>query len=76
MSLRCFLVVQSFGAWAPADRDHPERRVSVTPGPRRLFSDDVENNGVFVKFLKSGAWLEAERTEFTRSTALLASRRG
>ena len=68
MSLTRFAVVCAFGAWSPQDRDHPERRVSILPGMRDLFTEDAENTGVFVKFLKSGSWYEAERLEFERST--------
>ncbi len=71
MSLSRFTVVAPFGAWSPSDRDHPEKRVSISPGDRHLFTDGAENTGIFVKFLKNGEWYEAERRDFARSTALL-----
>jgi hypothetical protein len=72
MSLSRFVVRRMFGAWSPGDRDHPERRISISPGERDLFTDDHENSGVFVKFLKNGAWFEAERGEFEGSTVMVA----
>jgi hypothetical protein len=68
MSLTRFAVVRAFGAWSPKDRDDPDRRVSILPGVRDLFTENVENAGVFVKFLKSGSWYETERLEFEQST--------
>jgi hypothetical protein len=68
MCLNRFVVTSSFGAWSPGDREHPERRISISPGPRDLFTDDTENDGVFVKFLKSGRWYEAARCDFARAT--------
>jgi hypothetical protein len=75
MSLTRFVVRRAFGAWSPSDRDHPERRVSISPGERDLFTDDHENTGVFVKFLKNGEWFEAERSEFEESTVMVAASR-
>jgi hypothetical protein len=75
MSLSRFVVRRAFGAWSPSDRDHPERRVSISPGERDLFMDDLENTGVFVKFLKNGAWFETERGEFEGSTAMVTESR-
>jgi hypothetical protein len=71
MSLSRFAVTSSFSAWSPADRDHPERQVSMAPGPKHLFTDEAEPSGVFVKFLKNGSWYEADRNEFARSTVPL-----
>jgi hypothetical protein len=75
MSLSRFVVRRAFGAWSPGDRDHPERRISISPGERDLFRDDPENSGVFVKFLKNGAWFEAKRGEFEGSTVRVAASR-
>jgi hypothetical protein len=36
-----------------------------------LFTDETGQAGFFVKFLKSGSWYEADRTEFSRSTVPL-----
>lgn len=69
MWLSRFIVTCSFRAWSPADRDHPERRVSISPGPKDLFTDEAGGNGAFVKFLKNGLWYEAERRDFERATA-------
>ncbi len=70
MSLNRFSVTRSFIAWSPGDREHPERQVSISPGAKHLFTDEAPS-GVFVKFLKSGCWYEAEREEFVRSTVSL-----
>jgi hypothetical protein len=70
MCLSRFFVTSSFGAWLPADRDYPERRVSISPGPRDLFTDETEKSGLFVKFLKNGSWYEAERRDFELATCL------
>jgi hypothetical protein len=69
MSLSRFAVTSPFSAWRPEDRDHPERRLSIVPGVKHLFTDEPEPSGVFVKFLKSGSWYEAERSDFALSTA-------
>jgi hypothetical protein len=71
MSLNVFAVTCPFCAWKPGDRDHPERQVSISPGPRHLFTDETGQAGLFVKFLKSGSWYEADRSEFSRSTVPL-----
>jgi len=68
MCLKRFVVYQSFGAWAPSDRGHSERRISISPGVKDVFTDDADHAGVFIKFLKNGTWYEAERDEFARST--------
>jgi hypothetical protein len=70
MCLRQFVVIGSFQAWAPSDRERPERRVSITPEGAHLFTDDADNVGVLVKFLKNGAWFEAKRSEFERATRI------
>jgi hypothetical protein len=74
MNLNRFTVTRSFPAWSPADRGHPERRISISPGTRHLFTDEREPSGVLIKFLKGGAWYEAERREFTRSTEQVSER--
>jgi hypothetical protein len=74
MSLNVFAVTCPFSAWKPGDRDRPERQVSISPGPKHLFTDETEQSGLFVKFLKSGSWYEADRSEFSRSTVPLHSR--
>jgi len=74
MSLNVFAVTCPFCAWKPGDRDRPERQVSISPGPKHLFTDETEQSGHFVKFLKSGSWYEADRSEFIRSTVPLHSR--
>jgi hypothetical protein len=71
MSLIGFAVTSSFNAWSPGDRDRPERRISISPGPKHVFTDEPEPSGHFVKFLKSGSWFEAERREFHCSTVPL-----
>ena len=71
MSLSGFAVTSSFSAWSPGDRDRPGRQISISPGPKHVFTDETEPSGVFVKFLKSGSWFEAERSEFDRSTVPL-----
>jgi hypothetical protein len=71
MSLSRYAVTRPFSAWSPGDRDHPERQVSISPGPKHLFTDEVEPSGTFVKFLKSGSWYEAARDEFICCTACL-----
>ena len=75
MYLSKFVVTGSFRAWAPSDRDQIEKRISVLPGPRHLFTDDADSTGVFVKFLKNGEWYEAERGDFMRSTAVVTEER-
>jgi hypothetical protein len=69
MYLCRFKVTNTFGAWSPAERNCPERRILISPGSRNLFTDDPELAGTFVKFLKNGMWYETERSEFVRSTA-------
>jgi hypothetical protein len=76
MTLSRFTVTCSFPAWFPADREHPERRIFIAPGSKNLFTDEAEPSGLFIKFLKSGYWYEAERDEFLRATAALSGRRG
>ena len=80
MSLSRFAIANSFRAWSPADRDRPERQVSISPGPKHLFTDETDPAGVFIKFLQGGSWYEAERDEFVRSTVPLcehfSARRG
>jgi hypothetical protein len=71
MSLNRFVVTCAFSAWSPSDRDHPECRVSIAPGPKHLFTEEADAAGAFIKFLKNGSWFEADRSEFARSTALL-----
>ena len=71
MSLSRFSVTSPFSAWSPGDREHPERQVSILPGPKHLFTDEREPSGIFIKFLKNGSWFEAERNEFLRCTAPL-----
>jgi len=71
MSLSRYAVIRCFSAWSPGDRVHPERHISISPGPKHLFTDEVEPSGAFVKFLKCGSWYEAERDEFVRCTAAL-----
>ena len=68
MCVSRFVVTSSFGAWSPADRDCPEKRLSIAPGAKDLFTDDAEGVGVFVKFLKGGLWFEAARRDFEGST--------
>jgi hypothetical protein len=68
MCLSRFVVTCTFRAWSPGDRDHPERRISISPGPKDLFTDETEGSGAFVKFLKNGLWYEAERCDFERAT--------
>lgn len=68
MSLSRFAVACPFLAWSPSDRDYPERRISITPSPRNLFTDQNEPSGAFIKFLQNGEWFEADREEFERST--------
>jgi hypothetical protein len=69
MSLNRFLVVCSFRAWNPSDRNHPGREILISPGQKDLFTDDPSGKGPYVKFLKSGLWYEAERMEFERATS-------
>ena len=71
MSLNRFAVTSAFSAWSPADRNYPDRQISISPGSKHLFTDEPEPSGVFIKFLKSGSWYEAERSEFLRCTAPL-----
>jgi len=68
MSLNRFTITGSFEAWSPGDRHRPERRISISPGPRHLFTDETESSGIFVKFLKNGLWYEADRSDFLRFT--------
>jgi hypothetical protein len=68
MSLSRFVVTCSFRAWSPGDRERPERQISISPGPKDLFTDEAEGSGSFVKFLKNGLWYEAERCDFERAT--------
>jgi hypothetical protein len=68
MSLKRYAVTCSFCAWSPGDRDHPERKVSISPGSKYLFTDELGPAGSFIKFLKCGSWYEAERNEFARAT--------
>jgi hypothetical protein len=68
MSLSRFLITNAFRAWSPADRNLPERRVSISPGARPLFIDQTDPEGLFIKFVQGGSWYEAERDEFVRST--------
>ena len=75
MCLNRFVVTSSFRAWSPGDRDFPERRISISPGPRDLFTDeDTDKANTFVKFLKNGLWYEAERDDFANSTSLIQER--
>ena len=71
MSLTQFAVTGEFRAWSPGDRNYPERKVFISPGPKHLFTEEIEWSGVFVKFLKSGSWYEAERDDFLRATVPL-----
>jgi hypothetical protein len=71
MTLSRFTVTSSFCAWRPGDRDFPERQISILPGPKHLFTDETEPSGIFIKFLESGSWYEAERNEFVRATVPL-----
>jgi hypothetical protein len=68
MCLSRFVVTCPFRAWSPGDRDRPERQISISPGPKDLFTDEAERSGAFVKFLKNGLWYEAERQDFERAT--------
>jgi len=70
MHLSQFVVIGSFSAWSPGDRDRPDRRICVSPGERHLFTDGTDQTGMFVKFLKNGVWYEAERREFDQATML------
>lgn len=74
MTLNQFTVTRPFCAWKPGDREFPERRVYISPGPKRLFTDETEPCGLFIKFLESGSWYEAARDEFVRATILLSER--
>ena len=75
MCLNRFVVTSSFRAWSPGDRNFPERSISISPGPRDLFTDeDTDKESDFVKFLKNGLWYEAEWEEFAHSTALSPER--
>jgi hypothetical protein len=85
MSLSRFAITRPFCAWSPGDRNHPERQISISPGTKHLFTDEAEPAGLFIKFLKSGSWYEADRREFERATvplpdhpesALLSAQRG
>jgi hypothetical protein len=71
MYLSRFKVTDTFKAWSPSERNCPDRRISISPSPRHLFTEDAELLGTFVKFLKNGNWYEAERSEFVRSTVPL-----
>jgi hypothetical protein len=68
MSLSRFVVTSVFHAWSPGDRNHPERYISISPGPKDLFTDEAEPSGPFVKFLKTGLWYEAARDDFETAT--------
>ncbi len=74
MRLSRFVVMSSFGAWSPGDRDDPERRISIGPGQRDLFTDETQADNVFVKFLKNGNWYEARRNDFARATVMIRDR--
>jgi hypothetical protein len=85
MSLSRFAVSSSFCAWSPGDRDRPERQISISPGPKHLFTDEGASSGLFIKFLQNGDWYEADRADFVRATipliehqdtAKLSARRG
>jgi hypothetical protein len=73
MCLNRYVVTCSFSAWSPGDRQFPERQVSISPGPKDLFTDENDIVGTFVKFLQNGRWHEANRNEFVRSTTRLAA---
>lgn len=68
MSLSRFVITRAFHAWSPGDRNHPERYISISPGPKDLFTDEAEPSGAFVKFLKNGSWYEAARDDFESAT--------
>jgi len=72
MYLSRFAVVGTFAAWSPGDRNCPDRRVSISPGPKDLFIENAEGSGIFVKFLRNGEWFEAARSDFERSTTPMA----
>ncbi len=76
MSLNRFVVTNPFFAWSPGDRNLPERRVSISPGSKHLFTDERESQpvGSFIKFLKGGCWYEADRWDFIQSTAPLCGK--
>lgn len=74
MSLTRFVITSSFCAWKPGNREHPERQVSISPGPKNLFTDEAEASGLFIKFLQNGDWFEADRADFVRSTAPMRER--
>ena len=69
MCLSRFVVTSALRAWRPVDRDHPELHISIAPGARDLFTDGMEHSSTFIKFIQSGSWYEAERSDFVRSTA-------
>jgi hypothetical protein len=71
MSLSRFAIANCFRAWSPADRNRPERQVSIAPGPKDLFTDETYPAGMFIKFLHHGSWFEANRDEFARCTVPL-----
>lgn len=71
MTLNRFTVSRPFNAWRPGDRDNPDHRILISPGSKRLFTDDAEPFGTFIKFLESGSWYEAARDEFMSSTILI-----
>lgn len=75
MSLNRFAVTGSFPAWSPSDRNRPECRIFIGPGPKDLFTDETQPTGVWVKFLKGGLWFEADRLDFDRSTMPFAADR-
>jgi len=68
MYLSRFVVSCAFPAWRPGDRNHPEQYISIAPGTKDLFTDETEHSGALVKFIQSGSWYEAARSDFDRST--------
>ena len=68
MSLRRFVVTSPFIAWSPGDRDRAGSRISILPGPKHLFTEEIDPSGAFVKFLKGGSWYEADRNVFAGAT--------
>lgn len=77
MCLSRFVVTGLFRAWSPGDRDYPERQISISPGPKDLFTDETESAGAFIKFLKNGEWFEAGKDDFERATVReMASSKG
>jgi hypothetical protein len=78
MCLSRFVITRSFHAWHTGDRDYPERRVSISPGPKDLFTEEMEGSSAYVKFLKNGLWYETARDDFECATLreLVASQSG